>query len=318
MQPRQHRLADTCGVINLARAERLLEELRDPYARIGRVAIAREIHQARNEPPQPIVPHEQAQTAAFLEPQHPVRDLGQLGRRHLEQLVAGIRLEDLDEVPAAVTRRWEPRTAEHLPYLAPQQRDAIDTFRVDGGGKEPDEAALPHRLALGVESFDPDVVQMRRAVDGRSRRRLGHDDDRRIARECLDTRRQGPWRRPIVAQDAERRGRVGTKHGSTAHLGKRVVGVPQEREVVVGQPLQQLMSLIHVGHTRRRGIRDQPIRDLERPRPHGLPIADDQAYVLEHTTDRFDHLLVGRGIDQGTDLEMHPRFGDTRRVQSGL
>jgi hypothetical protein len=84
----------------------------------------------------------------------------------LEQLVARVRLEDLQQVLAGVALRGEPAALQHLSHLAVDDRYAGHALVVGGRGEQAEEAALTDDLPLVVEPLDAHVVQVRSAVDG--------------------------------------------------------------------------------------------------------------------------------------------------------
>ena len=193
----------------------------------------------------------------------PERGLEELVLRDLEQLVARIRLEDLDERLVVVAAAQETRPLDHALRLAPEHRDLPRARAVGGVRVEPEEAPLAGDLAGRVEALDADVVEVRGPVHGRPRVRLRQVEQALLAREPPHLRRQlreAERDRPLVAraQDAEPRAGDGTQHVLPV-LGEHVVlAVAEEREVVVAHPLEQvagLRALVRVDRGRPRAPR---------------------------------------------------------------
>ncbi len=177
-------------VLHLGAAQRLPQDLLEAAPDLGVVALARHVDEARHEPGERVAPEEQADLLPLLQVQDLLRDLEQLLFRHLEQLVARIRLENVGQRLARVPGRRQVGALHHALDLVPEQRDVARIAVVRGRGEQAEEAVLADHLALGVEPLDPDEVQVHRAVHGRARVRLGDHQRRRIARPAPDLRRQ--------------------------------------------------------------------------------------------------------------------------------
>ena len=163
----------------------------------------------------------------------------------LEQLVARVRLEDLDHRLVVVAAGQEAGAVEHGLHLPPQQRDLPRARAVDGVGEEAEEAALRLHLAGFVEPLDADVVEIGRPVHGRPRVRLGQVEQGLLARELAHLRRQLREAErvgllPFVAEDAEPGSFDRGEHVLAAFGPDLVLPVAEEGEVVVVHPLQQL------------------------------------------------------------------------------
>src|SRR5437763_206961 len=130
-------------------------------------AIGRHEDETRQEAPEGVAPHEQADALTLAEVEDPHRDLEQLVEGHLEDLVARVVLEDLDERLLVVAPVREGGLREDQVDLAPEDRDLARAGVVRGGRVEAEEAALAGHAALVVEALDANVVEERRPVDGR-------------------------------------------------------------------------------------------------------------------------------------------------------
>ncbi len=79
--------------------------------------------------------------------------------------------------------RREPGALEHVVGLAAHDRDLAHARLVGDARVEAEEAALADDRAVRVEPLDADVVEVRGAVDGRARVRLGEHERVRRAGE---------------------------------------------------------------------------------------------------------------------------------------
>ena len=169
----QHRLAQLRPPVEEDAAEGLEQDLPNPFAVVGVVAIARNRDQALDEPVEPVAAHEQAHALALAEPQHAHRDGEQLVGLDLKQRVPRIGLEDLGQHRLLVATRGERCTAEHSPHLAAQPRDLAGALLVRGRGVETQEPTLTETGTVRSEALDADVVEIRRTVHGGTRIGLG-------------------------------------------------------------------------------------------------------------------------------------------------
>ena len=176
MQPRQHRLREANVVVDRRAVESLLQDLLDRLPDLGVEAVARHEDQAREEPSEAVPAEEEADARALAEVEDAHGDLEQVVFRDLEELVARVVLEDLDERLVVVASYWQARPFPHPADLAAQQRDLIRPGAVGRRRVEAQEAALPHDLALLVEALDADVVEVRGPVHRRAGVGLRQDE----------------------------------------------------------------------------------------------------------------------------------------------
>ena len=108
---REARLAQLERPVERHPAERLEQDPADPLAVLGVEAVARDAHQALHEPLERVSPQEQPQPLALAEAEDPDRQVVQLLGLHLEQRVARVGLEDLEQRLAVVACRREPGRA---------------------------------------------------------------------------------------------------------------------------------------------------------------------------------------------------------------
>ena len=139
-----------------------------------------------------------------------MRDLEELVLLDLEELVARIALEDVEERLAVVARGREARARHHVGDLAAQERDVARNAVVGGGGEEADEEPLARNLAVVAEFLDGDHVEVGRAMDRRAAVGFVDGQEHRLAQEGLHVGGQCRHVAPaakdelgVVAQDAE-------------------------------------------------------------------------------------------------------------------
>ena len=134
----------------------------------------------------------------------------------LEELVARVRVEDVQQRLLVVAARGQRGPLEHLARLAPHDRDVGDVGLVRAPGQQAEQAALADHAALLVEALDPDVVHGHGPVHGgprvglRQRQRAGEVRDRadplrqprERARPLLPVRRRIPSPVPSTGRSA--------------------------------------------------------------------------------------------------------------------
>ena len=151
MQPNQHGLRDAGRVVEALGVGHVAENRLDPAPVLRVEAVARHEHEARVEAPEAVAPDEQAQAAALPEMQDPDGGLVQLVGVHLDELVARVCFEDLDQ-RLLVCAGTPPRVST---VFTLRLRIGMSPARLVGRVRvEPEEAALARDLSLGV-SFTP-------------------------------------------------------------------------------------------------------------------------------------------------------------------
>ena len=198
VQPREHRVGDAGAVVDARAAEALEQDLLHLAADGAGVAVARQVDEAGDEAPVRVGPDEHPDLAAFLEVRDALDGLAELGQRRLEQLVARVGLERVDDRLAAVAGRVVAGALDHGLGLLPQDRHPHDALGVGRRREQPEQAVLADHLAVRVEAADADVVEVGGPVHPRAGVVLGHDQQRRGAVAAAGgrrTTRAGP-RRP--------------------------------------------------------------------------------------------------------------------------
>ncbi len=333
VQPGEDRLGVPGGEVDAGAAQFLLEDVdqAQPYA--GGVAVARQVDQRREVAPVLVLAQVQPQPAALLEVQHAGDDGLELVHARLEQLVARVGLQDLEQVAAVVAVRGEARGVQHLGDLAADDRHPAYGLGVRGRGEQAEEAALADDVALGVELLDAHVVEVRGAVHGGTAVRLGQDQQPVLAGlgagvlgEPVERRGDGVAVvalavRRVGAQDAEAGAGHGGQHvlldaGLAGDRGQLVLAEAEEGEVVGGQPAQQLAGLVDLLVAQVVGGRlgGQLVGDAQRGVAHLLPVLDGLPHVGQHPQQIGGDLLEVGAVRLPVDLDVDPRL-DQRVVR---
>ena len=241
------RLAHPDGELDRLAGEALLEDVGEPLADGGVVAVAGQEHQHADVAAVGVAAYEDPQLAAPAGLHHPARHRGELVDGRVEQLVARVGLEGVDQGLAGVAARVEADQLEHVGGLLAQQRHVPDRLGVRRAGEQAEEAALAGDLAVLVERLHADVVEVRRAVHGGAGVGLGQHQQGVLAGHlgapspaASPTRgRSGSSRRmPSPLPGTPRR------YSSSPVALEVVLAVAEEREVVVGQPLEEVDAAV--------------------------------------------------------------------------
>ncbi len=205
----------------------------------------------------------------------------------------------------------EPRPLDHLFHQAAQPGDPIGRLCVGLRRQQSEESLLTDDPAAGVEGLDPDVVEVVGPVNRRFRAGLGEVEQhglggpgRGLGGHVAEPTRDGlcALRRP---QDPE----AGVRLRDEQIAVEPVLAVPEEDEVVARQPVEQLLTLLDLARGQRNRLAGESVGDLVHPVPHGRPVVDRGAHVVEDPTqvglDRVDDVRGGLTVD------LH---GDERRL----
>ena len=306
----RERLADARREVDALTAESLLEDLRDLLADRRVVAVAREVDEAGQEAAVAVTAQEQPELAALARVHDRVGDRHQVVDRGLEELVARVGLQHVHQRLAGVAVRLVAGPLDHLLGLLAQHRDPVHGLGVRRGGEQAEDAALPHHVAGGVELLHADVVEVHGTVHGCPRVGLGQHQEVLLPGACLRRRGQLAERRRlhlVGAQDAEPGARHGTQELVVAVLDQVVLAEAEEREVVVGEPGQELASLGDLVVRQRRRVGLEVGDDRLDGGVHPPPVLDRFTDVQEHLEQGLPDVL-GLVLGHAVDLDVHPRL----------
>ena len=242
VDPRGRRLTHLDVELDALALEAVEQDLREPLADGGVVALAGQVAQHRDVAAVGLAADEDPQLAAADGLQHALGDLGELLGRGVEDLVARVGLEGVHQALAGVAARLDADPRQHLGRLLAQQRDARDGLGVRRARQQAEEPALAADLAVLVEGLHADVVEVGRPVHGGPGVGLRQHQQGLLAGLGLGGVRQLGERLGLLLvgpQDAEAGAGDGAQDLVVAVALEAVLAVAQEREVVVGQPLQE-------------------------------------------------------------------------------
>ena len=330
VQPGQRRLPDHRAVVHRGAVQRGAQDLLDLEPDGGRVPVPGQVDQAGHVAPVGVPAQEQPGLLALAQAQHGRGDLGQLAGGDLEQFLAGIVLQDLDEVVAVVAVRGDPGRGQHVGELAAQHGYPGDALGVGGVRVQAEEAPRTDHPAVPAELLDRDVVQVLVAVDGGPRVALRQHQPVRVTRLGPDVGRQRRERFRALAVVPEK-AEAGAGHRAqrlAVVAGHEVVlAVAQEDEMPVGEPGQQLTGFgVRAVRRRRPGAPRQRHAsvlpghaDGQRGggRGHLRLVLDRDPYVVQDAAER--RLQVGQRhtVAQAGDLDVDPRLGDLAGRRAG-
>ena len=248
VEAREHRLRDARRVVDARTAERLPKDVLDPLPILGVEPLARQVDQAGDEAFECVPADEQPHAPALAQVEDPERGLEELVLRDLEELIARVVLEDVEESLVVVAPQQQAGALDHLLRLPPEDGNVPRARAVGGMGVEPEEAPLAGHLAGVVEALDADVVEVGGTVHGRPRVGLRQAERSLLTRQPPHLRRQlreADRDRPLVgrAQDAEARAGHRAQHVLPVLRQHLVLPIAEEREVTVVHPLEQVVSL---------------------------------------------------------------------------
>jgi hypothetical protein len=310
---RQHGVGELHGEFGAGAVQVALEDLLDLHPRVGVVALARQVDEARIEAAVEVAAHEDAGLAPVAEAQHAERGFEERVLVDLQQLVARVVLQHREQVLVHVARRAESRALDHARDLAPEQRHLVGIGMVGRRGVKADEAALPHDLAGVVELLQADVVEVARAVHRGARVRLREHEQLGLAGERADLGGElgEAVRDPAearLAQHAESRARHYAQLVLAIDRFELVLAVSQEREVILPRPVEERADLVRLLAFEKRG-RVVELGDHRRHAlVHRLPVLDRGAHVAEHRGDPAAERLQPLGVDLAVDLDVDERL----------
>ena len=311
VQACKHRIRDGGGVVHCDPVEGLHENRLDGLPGHGGVPVTREIHQHRVEAPVGVTTQENPDHATFLHTDNGFGHGVQLVGVHLEQVVSRVPLNEMHEVPAPVGQRIDLRHVERLLLHAAQHWDRADRLGVGGPGVEPEEPTFPDHCARLVEALHPDVVEVRTPVDAGTGVGLGEHQDVGLPSQLPHLGGQFRERGRGVRSVLHHPQRCVGQRGEGVPIGRKVVlPVAEKREVVVGQPVEEVGGLGNfIGVDSGGRVCSQVRGKIDGVVTHGLPVGHCAAHILKRPAD-----VIGEGVEIGaislaTHLHTHPGLG---------
>ncbi len=271
----------------------------DRLAHVAVVTLARNVDQDRDVAIEAVATRQYAHARPLVELQHRQREIIERVLVELEQLVARVVLQHVDQRLAGMPVRIEAGAGQHRVDLAAQVGDGPRRARIGGGGEKADDAELAHELAGAIETFHAHIVHVDAPMHARAHRRLGDDEQRRLFQQRAHLRRENERLIPALdhvhlarAQDAQPALEYRFEHFLAG--GEVVVADTQEGEIVVDQPFQERDGLGNLGRRQWRRI-GLELGDLGgHARHHRPPVLDADADVGQHPFDGLDDLGASR------------------------
>jgi hypothetical protein len=222
------------------------EVVADAFAHLAVVAVAGHEDEHGDEAVELVGARQGAHPGALAQRQHRLCVLAQKRHADLEELVARVALEHVDERLAGVIRRVQTRFRDHRLGLRPEIGDLHHRAGVGAGGEQAHHAQLALQIALPVEGLDADIVEIDAAVNDRLGICLGDDQrvgsmqegaDLRGRRHGLGADTQDAQIR--IGEDAQS-GTVGpVERSGLLAAGIAILAQAEEGEIVVAQPFQE-------------------------------------------------------------------------------
>ena len=172
---------------------------------------------------------------------------------------------------------------------------------------------LADDVAGAVEALDADVVEVAGTVDGRARVRLRDHEQAPAARLFPELCRQLHEARRqrlalALAQQPEARSPDDRQARAAVLLDEIVATVPDEREVVVHEPLQECPGLVDLVPRQREVAAAELGVDREHALAHRLPVGDGRAHVVQDAHDAGGERRAVLRVGKTVDLDVHQRL----------
>ena len=310
VQPGHGRVGDQRRLLGVHTVERGHQGLADAEVdRLGEPA-QRKVDEAGEEPLEAVAADPQPQPLSVLQLEDrdgvavQVIDLG------LQQLVPRVAVQDVDEHLRLVAVPRVGGAVQHGADLAPDDRDIEQRLLGHAPRVQPEEASLTKRRAVCIEPPDADIVEIASALHGRPGVGLGQVEQ--TGPEVLPPPNVGRQRRERVRhhlpagvpQDAQPRPRNRLQHLFARPRHHLVLAVAEEREVIIGEPPQELRRLLPVVVGDRRGVDIEALGDRVRTLAHRGLVLVRRADVAEHPDQVAGELLQHGRVGLSVDLDV--------------
>jgi len=289
VQPRKCRFGDLDLRFEGVAGEFLHQDPLDALTSLRVVAVARHVQQAREEPLIRVAPQQQAHAPALVEVDDAAERAHQFGDARLEQLVPGMALEDVHQCLAIVAHRRDAEMVDDSLHLVAQQRNLARARTVGGRREQADETTFARNPAACVERLHADVVEVGGAMDRRNGIGLGHDERDRFAGLASDFASQQRRLRTRPAGAGAQQAEAGLRDRHQAVRGRAafepVLAVAEEREMVVGEPVEERAGLLCLGSRQARHLARHGSGEIAGLLQHGRPVFDGDTYIAERGLD---------------------------------
>ncbi len=306
----QRRFTDLHAVVEAFTAQFAHQHRFDAVTDAGVEAVARDVHQRREEAAVAVAAQEQAGAGAFLQAQDAHRGALQFFGAGLEQFFARQGFQDVAQRLAAVAGRGQARGGHDVFVTQAHHRDFPGPAVVGAGGVQAQEPLLAHGAAVLVEGQHADVVHVTRPVHGGAGIGLGQDEHvERGARRQVGGGQAGDRARLRLLVLAAQQAQAAAFDGAQLAVHHFVFAVAQEGEVVVGGPAQEGFGFGAAGGFDRHLAGLDLACDLDHLLAHLRPVGDRRAHVGQGLADGFLDGGHGTGVGLAVDFQVHQRFG---------
>ena len=300
MHPRQAAFREGRVVSREPSVEGLDEELADLDADAGIVTIPRHEHQHRDEAVELVDAVKNAHSRPLAEREDRFGVLAQYRHADLEQFVARIGFQHVDQRLARMIAGIEARLRDHRFGLGPKVRDLHHRTGVGRRREQAHDPEFAGQLAFLVEGLDADIIEVDPPVDDRFRVRLGDDQRVGTVQESPDLGR-GRDRLGAATQDQNVRILQDAQAGLVCPLQRAallaarifVLAHPQEGEIVVAQPLQESDRLDDFRLVERQRLIAEIGDRLVDPGKHRLPVDDGGPNLRDDVVQPFRKRRAG-------------------------
>ncbi len=280
----------------------------DPAPGLSGVPVAGQVDQARQESPVAALADEEANLPVLGQSRDADEGRIQLLDVGLEQLIARMGFDGLPEGATSVILQVVAGTSHQLLGLFSQQRHPLDRLGIGGLGPEPHEPVLPDHPTAVVVDPGGDIVEVRVTVDrGLCRVFRDHQEPALAGRISVEA----------ILRKGMQNAQPGAGNRGEASPGIPKLVVPQEQEVALGHPAQQIDRAPH--HLRRNRLRVgiKPLDNVADHGPHRFKIRGRLHHGLKSRSERRLQVMgqvCSRGAQGWEDLEADPRLLDGIRA----
>jgi hypothetical protein len=281
----------------------------DRLAGVAVVTIPRHEHEYRDEAVEAVAARQHPHARPLVELQDRQGEMIERVLVDLEQLVARIILQHVDQRLAGMPVGIEARTLDHGVDLAAQIRDGPRRVRIGGRGEQADDANLAGETAIGLKALEPDIVHVDAPVHARAHRGFGGEQKLRLVEEFANLRRH---RHQLVAAPQHAHLALAQQAEPGLELGLElvllgvefVVADAQEGEIVGQQPFEERHRLGDLLRGERRRAFLEIGDDLAEVAQHGAPILHAQPDIGEHLLERRHDRAALRFVVDARDMDM--------------
>ena len=213
--------------------------------------VTRHVNQTREQLTEAVFTDKQTYFAALADIHDGNRSFCQLVQTDLEQVIARIHFQNLNQLLAVVAVWIKTRRLQNRLNLLTQNRHIARCFVVDRSRVQAQEAALTNHIAFIIKTLDTNVIRVCRTMNTSVFRGFGKGQQLRNQNKLTAIQRQlvtvlGVVARVIQFQDTQLRSRHQFQYFLAIFIGNFVLVITQESEVFVIQPLQEINRFIDI------------------------------------------------------------------------